>query len=399
MTAIEFGRNLHGQRQAGPRRFDEVGFGNRPDEITAQTDESFDTTVENALAGLHGVEPFVTRRGKTIALFQHIQGCELRFLRDPDGPLSLHVRMTSHRTDTGTLPADVAFQEQQVAHHLHILDATPVLRQPHAVNGDDPACPHVFAGGRLECGPRQPGFALDRPPVAAAHELGKLVEAGGVLFDESGIDDPRRPRRACGIVRVDDAFANSGEGREVAADLDLMILGADHGGLVGRHLQGRQRIDKTDQSRLAQRIEGHDRDAAFARLLQLMQHAGTVRADVLAEEKDALGVFEVFQDDGTHRHSDRLWQPYRGALVAHIGAVRQVIVAIQPRHQLIHEGSFQRGTARCIKHHGLGIQRFQLRRNVRKRIVPRHPLVAIGVSVPFERLGQSSLAFQIHITP
>ncbi len=47
----------------------------------------------------------------------------------------------------------------------------------------------------------------------------------------------------------------------------------------------------------------------------------------------------------------------------------------------------------------IGTPRSRGRSNVRKRIVPSHPLLAIGAPVPFERLGQASLAFQIQITP
>ncbi len=44
------------------------------------------------------------------------------------------------------------------------------------------------------------------------------------------------------------------------------------------------------QPALAQRIEGDDGNAAPARLLQVVQHARAVAADILSEEEDRIGV-------------------------------------------------------------------------------------------------------------
>ena len=72
--------------------------------------------------------------------------------------------------------------------------------------------------------------------------------------------------------------------------LHLQVLGADAGLVRGQHLDRRLRVGEADQPALAQRIEGDDRHAAPARVLQLVQHARAVDADVLAEEEDAVGL-------------------------------------------------------------------------------------------------------------
>ena len=77
--------------------------------------------------------------------------------------------------------------------------------------------------------------------------------------------------------------------------------GADRGLASGDHLRRRQRIDEAHQAALLQRIEGDDRHAALPRILQLVQHARAVGADVLAEEQDAVGVLEVLQHHRAHR--------------------------------------------------------------------------------------------------
>ena len=71
----------------------------------------------------------------------------------------------------------------------------------------------------------------------------------------------------------------------------------------GEHFHGRERIYETDQSAFAQGIEGDDGYTALSRFLQLMQHAWTVGADILSEKENTVGVFEVIQHHGAHRHT------------------------------------------------------------------------------------------------
>lgn len=60
-------------------------------------------------------------------------------------------------------------------------------------------------------------------------------------------------------------------------------------------------------------------------LLQLMQHAGAIHANILPEEEDAIGVVEILDLHRTYGHADCFGQSDGRALVAHIRAVRQIV--------------------------------------------------------------------------
>ena len=62
---------------------------------------------------------------------------------------------------------------------------------------------------------------------------------------------------------------------------------------------------------------------------------GLFDADVLAEEEDAVGAVEIVERDGADRHADAsAAAPTEVRLVAHVRAVRQVVVAVHAREQL-----------------------------------------------------------------
>src|SRR5262249_60591536 len=96
---------------------------------------------------------------------------------------------------------------------------------------------------------------------------------------------------------------------------------------------------------LAQWIERDNRHAALAYLLQLMQHARAIDPHILTEEHHAVGMVEIFNLHRADRNPNGLWQSNRSALVAHVGTVRQVVVAVHAREKLIHIRGFQRSAA------------------------------------------------------
>ena len=103
-----------------------------------------------------------------------------------------------------------------------------------------------------------------------------------------------------------------------------------------QHLNRRLRVGEFLEATFAQRIERDNRHATFTYLLQLVQHARAVDPHILAEEHHAVRVFEILDFHRADRHSDRLRQSDRRALVAHVRAVGQIVVAVHPRQKLIH---------------------------------------------------------------
>ena len=59
---------------------------------------------------------------------------ELWLFGDADGALALHVGVAAHRARPRARPPNVAAQHQEVADHVHVLDAQMMLRQAHAVD-------------------------------------------------------------------------------------------------------------------------------------------------------------------------------------------------------------------------------------------------------------------------
>ena len=112
------------------------------------------------------------------------------------------------------------------------------------------------------------------------------------------------------------------------------------------------RIDETLESPFAHRVEGDDLAAALDRLLQRMQEARAVRAGVLAEIEDRVAMLEIFQHAGADRRTDNLLQRDRSRLVAHVGAVGQIVVAIHPGEQAVEIGRLERCLAGRVEDHG-----------------------------------------------
>ena len=134
-----------------------------------------------------------------------------------------------------------------------------------------------------------------------------------------GTSSTRLPSHLGLVVGGEHVLADSENDRDITADLNLMVLAADHGFLAGQHLGGILRIDEGFQALFPDRIEGDDRYASFSRFLQRMEEAGAVRARILAKEKHCVAFGEVIEYRGPDADADRLFQSHARGLVAHVG--------------------------------------------------------------------------------
>ena len=203
---------------------------------------------------------------------------------------------------------------------------------------------------------------------------------------------------AC-VVGGEDVLADAEDDGDVAAGLHLMILAADLRLLAGQHLRRVLRIDEGLEAFLADRIEGDDLDAALGGILQRMQKARTVRAGVLAEEEHRVAVAEIVEDDGADARADDLLQRDRRRLVAHVGAVGQIVVAVEAREQRVEVGGLEAGAAGGIEDDGFRIERLQLRADRGEGFVPLAGHVAVGRAVVAHRMGQAALLLEIVVVP
>jgi hypothetical protein len=66
-----------------------------------------------------------------------------------------------------------------------------------------------------------------------------------------------------------------------------------------------------------------------------VEHARTADTYVLAKKEYAIALLEILKPYRTYWAADRLWKSDGGALMAHIGAVRQIVGAVKARKQLV----------------------------------------------------------------
>src|SRR5664279_450152 len=105
------------------------------------------------------------------------------------------------------------------------------------------------------------------------------------------------------IVRIEDMLAHAGNGGNITAIADLMILAAHFGALVCQHLRHILRIDKGFEAAFAHRIECHDLGTALYGVLQRMEETWRVATGILAEKEKSFGLLKILPDHGTHRLS------------------------------------------------------------------------------------------------
>ncbi len=228
VVAIELGRDLHRQPQPAPGRLHLQGIGNGADEVATQADEATDAAIENALASLHGVHAVIAWRFEAELPAQIVRRHLCRLFGDADGALALHVGMTAHRQDACAFLADVAAQQQQVDQHLDGLHAVAVLGQAHAIRRDHPFAACIDGRCRFQRGAAEPRTAFQLRPTVAADALFEILEAMGVLLDEVHVEHALATLGDGLVVHFEQRLAHAGDGGHVAADGELVILGADH---------------------------------------------------------------------------------------------------------------------------------------------------------------------------
>ena len=201
------------------------------------------------------------------------------------------------------------------------------------------------------------------------------------------------------VVGGEYMLADAQNDRDVATDLDLMVLTADDRFLAGQHLGGILRIDERLEALFADRIEGDDLNAAFGRLLQGVQESRAVRTRILAEEKHRIAFGKIIEYGGADANADRLFEGHARGLVTHVRRVREIVCAVEAAEQRIEVGGFEARSSRRIEDDGVGIERLQLLADALESLLPFawHVMIALGVIA--HRMGQASLLLEIVVAP
>ena len=392
MTAIELGGDLNRQPHARPGLLHRPLFRDRPQEVAAKSDKSGHLTLEDALAGFDRVHALLAWRLEIEELSQPVERHQFRLLGNADGALPLHVRMPAHRRHAGPLASDIPLHQKQVHIGRDILEAVHMLGQAHAIDADGLISLDIDRARRLDRRPGEPRYHLDLGPLDLPHARLEGLEADRVLGDEGAVDNLAIVGLCC-IVSRQHMLAEPEQHGDIAARLYLVILAGKLCRVTAHHRHWILRTDHALEPALAHGVEGHDPAAALYRCLQVMQEARAVRACILAKEKDRIAMLEIVEHDSADRRADHLLQGDGCRLVAHVGAVGQVVVAVGPGKQRPAIGRLQARPPGCVKHRFLRIHPAKLLTDRGKRLIPgtghvviAHPVVAHRMRQPPELL-------------
>ena len=123
-----------------------------------------------------------------------------------------------------------------------------------------------------------------------------------------------------------------------------------------------------------------------------------VGAGVLAKDEDGVGHFKVGQGHCALAHTDGGLERHAAGLVAHVGAIGEVVGTELTHKELVQKRGLVAGAARGVEQ-GLVrvIERGQLLRDQGKCLIPANGLVAVACFVVDQRMRQASLFFQFKV--
>ena len=297
--------------------------------------------------------------------------------------------MAAHRADARALAPDIAAHQQQVDQHPHAVAAMDVLGQPHSVNADHAFRPSIEFRHLDQVGPRQAAGGLDTVPGQIADPCLERHEVVAMLRNEIAVQGPP----------VEQVLADARDGRDVAAGTQLQIQVGNRRRAARQHFRRILGVHKFDQAAFAHRVEGHDLAAPLHGLLNGVQETRAVRPGVLAKEQHQVAMFEILQHAGADRRADGALQRDAGRLVAHIGTVGQVVVAVKPRKQGIKIRCLKACLARRIKDRRFRIQPLQRLPDGGEGLSPGGADVTVAGRVIAQGMGQAAHRLQVVIAP
>ncbi len=387
MAAVELGADLHVELGLFHRPVGEVGVGRRCRQVATQADEYLALALMQRLERLVNVVTCGPRQAHLQVTLEPLDKGSGRLFVDPHGAVALHVAVAPYRTEPRPRLANLAAHQVQVDDFANGIDRVQMLGHPHGPATDDALAGGKDPGGLHDVGATQAGLLLDRPPVGGTHLHLVLGKVAGMASDEVAIHRLWR--------LFQDVLGHAADGGHVATQFRRQVLVADGGGRRGQQLQRALRAGEALQRHLFQVVEADDLAAATCRLAQGIHHARVVGTRILAIDEHRIGLVEVIQHHSPLADADRLDQRYPARLMAHVGAVGEVVGTKQAAKQLIKIRSFVAGTPRGVELHlvragkpleGVG--------NQGKGIIPAYRLVVIGRRVVAHRLGQPPLILE-----
>ncbi|GAA3107596.1 hypothetical protein GCM10020254_61870 [Streptomyces goshikiensis] len=236
----------------------------------------------------------------------------------------------------------------------------------------------------LDVGAGEAGGGEGLVPVGVLGGGDEVLVPVGVLADEGLVG---------GALGRDDELVEEAEEGLVAADADLEEEVVEGGAL--EHAEGGLGVLEPLHAGLGQRVHRDDLRAGGLGLLQGGEHARVVGARVLSGDDDQVGLVEVFEGDAALADADGLVQRGARGLVAHVGAVRQVVGAEFAGEELEEERGLVAGAARGVEEGLVGRgEGGQLLGDDLEGPLPGDGLVAVGALGQVHGLGDAALLAQ-----
>ncbi len=336
VRAVQLGRDVHGELGVAHRLLGDVGVGHRGDEVAAHREEHLGPAVAQRLDRLDRVEAVLARRLEVELVAQRVEEVpaggrsQMPIVRSP---------WTLEWPRTGQSPAPglpmLPWRNATLAISLMVATELRCWVMPIAqqITVRDGVAEH--RGRLLDLRAGQPGRARapasqSRSRTCAAYSSKPLV----CSLDEVVVDG----------VPLEQQRADRLEQREVAVDPDRQVQVGERGAAAD-HAAWLLRVLEPDQPGLAQRVDRDDLRAVLLGDLERGEHPRVVGAGVLAGDHDQLGVVDVVEGDRALADADHLGQRDRGGLVAHVGAVGQVVGAERADEELVDERRLVGGLA------------------------------------------------------
>ena len=212
---------------------------------------------------------------------------------DADGALPLDIGMATDRAAARTLAPDISAQQQQVDQRADGVRPMDMLRQAHAIDADHGARPGIDRTDPLHRRAGQAADLLQFGPVGRIDPIHPVLQPMCMPVQEVMIQ-----HAAPAAFQRQHMLGDTGQRGDVAARAHLQIAVGDLGRCAHGHLPRALRVREFQQTLFAQRVDGDDAAAALGRLLQRVQHAGAVRAGVLADLQDHVAMVEILQHAG-----------------------------------------------------------------------------------------------------
>lgn len=387
VAAVELGADLHVELGLLHSPVGEVGIGRRRSQVATQADEHLALALVQCLERLIDVVTAGPRQAHLQVTLKAVDKGGSRLLVDPHGAVALHVAVAPHRTEPRPRLANLATHQVQVDYLADGVDRVQMLGQPHGPAADDAAAGGKHTGRQHYIGASQAGLLLDLGPACGAHLRFVFIKVAGMAGDKVAIHHLGR--------LFQHVLGHATDGSHVAAQFGRQVLVADGGRRRGQQFQRALRTGKTLEGHLFEVVEADNLAAVARRLAQGIHHARMVGARILAINEHRLGTVKIIQHHSALADADRLSQRHPTRLVAHVGAVGEVVGAKQATKQLIKVRSLVTGTARGVELYliraveppeGIGDQR--------KGLIPAYRFIVIGSGVIAQGLGQPPLILQ-----